>query len=103
MSQSQVQKLCQILVESNLQLCQTVREGRINVHELCEHFEKTAIQIDKLSKRIKENYKIHDNKPRCREERRAQYNDEEFAKLISRIEKIKQDRQNEVENDKKMG
>ena len=57
MSQSQVQKLCQILVESNLQLCQTVREGRINVHELCEHFEKIAIQIDKLSKRIKENYK----------------------------------------------
>ena len=40
-------------------------------------------------------------KPRCKEEARDQYNDEEYDKLISRIEKIKQDRQNEVENDKK--
>ena len=50
---------------------------------------------------IKENDEIHNTKPRCKEERRAQYNDEEYNKLISRIEKIKQDRQNEVKNDKK--
>ena len=41
------------------------------------------------------------DKPRCEEEARDQYNDEEYDKLISRIEKFKQDRQNEVENDKK--
>ena len=34
-------------------------------------------------------------KPRCKEEARDQYNDEEYDKLISRIEKIKQDRQND--------
>ena len=39
--------------------------------------------------------------PGCEEEGRAKYNDEEYVKLISRIEKIKQKRQNEVENDKK--
>ena len=100
MSQSQVQKLCQILVESNLQLCQTIREGRFNVHELCEHFEKTAIQIDKLSKK-NEYFKTQDNKPRCKEERRAQYNEEENVKLLDRIEKIKQERQKRIENDKK--
>ena len=100
MSHSQVVELCQILVESNIQLCQTIREGRFNVPELREHFEKTAIQIDKLSKTI-EYLKTKDNKPRCKEERRAQYNDEQYDKLINRIEKIKQDCQNEVKNDKK--
>ena len=37
-------------------------------------------------------------KPRCKEEAREQYNDEEYDKLISRIEKFKQDRQNEFIN-----
>ena len=37
----------------------------------------------------------------CKDERCAQYNEEEHIKLLNRIEKIKQDRQNEVENDKK--
>ena len=100
MSSSQVVELCQILVESNLQLCQSIRDGTFNVYELCEHFEKTAIQIDKLSKTI-EHFKPQNNKPRCKEELRAQYNDEEYNKLMDRIEKLKQMRQNEVENDKK--
>ena len=48
-----------------------------------------------------EPHSIFPAKPRCKEEAREQYNDEGYAKLISRIEKFKQDRQNEVENDKK--
>ena len=39
---------------------------------------------------IKENDEINNTKPRCKEERRAQYSDEEYNKLIDRIEKIKQ-------------
>ena len=50
---------------------------------------------------IEENDEINDTKPRCKEERKDQYNNEEYNKLVHRIEKIKQDRQNAVENDKK--
>ena len=101
MSQSQVQNLCQILVESNLQLCESIKENGFDVQNLYNHFKWTAKKISKLNKMIEENDEIHDTKPRCKEKRRAQYNDEEYNKLISRIEKIKQDRQNEVKNDKK--
>ena len=54
-----------------------------------------------MSKIIEKNDEIHDKKPRCKEEQRAQYNHEQYNKLIDRIKKIKQDRQNEVQNDKK--
>ena len=101
MSQSQVQKLCQILVESNLQLCESIKENGFDVQNLYNHFKWTAKEINKLSKMIEKNDEIHNIKPRCKVERRAQYNDEEFNNLIDKIEKIKQDRQNEVENDKK--
>lgn len=60
-----------------------------------------AEKFSEFSDMIEKNDDIHDTKPRCKEERRAQYNDEEFDKLIDRIEKLKQDRQNKVENDKK--
>ena len=101
MSQSQVQNLCQILVESNLQFCESIKENGFDVQNLYNHFKWTAKKINKLSKMIEENDEIHDTKPRCKEERRAQYNDEEFNKLIDRIEKLKQERQNKVKNDKK--
>ena len=116
MSSSQVVELCQILVESNLQLCESIKENSFDVQDLYSHLKWTAEKISKLSKIIEKNYEIHDIKPRykeerraqyndikprCKEERRAQYDDEEFNKLIDRIEKIKQGRQNEIENDKK--
>ena len=101
MSQSQVQNLCQILVESNLQLCESIKENGFDVQNLYNHFKWTSKKINKLSKMIEENDEIHDTIPRRKEERRAQYNEEEYDKLISRNEKIKRDRQNEVENDKK--
>ena len=101
MSQSQVQNLCQILVESNLQLCESIKENGFDVQNLYNHFKWTSKKINKLSKMIEENDEIHDTIPRCKEERRAQYNEEEYDKLISRNKKIKQDRQNEVKNDKK--
>ena len=53
---------------------------------------KNAHGIDKLSKII-ENIEIKINE--------TQDNDEEYDKSIDRIEKIKQDRQKDIENDKK--
>ena len=90
MSQSQVVELCQILVQSNLQLCESVKENDFDVQNLYNHFKWTAKKINKLSKMIKENDEINNTKPRCKEEQRAQFNDEEYNKLIDRIEKIKQ-------------
>ena len=101
MSSSQVVELCQILVESNLQLCESIEENSFDVQSLYNHFKWTAKKINKLSKMIKKNDEIHDTKLECKEEQRAQYNDEEYNKLIDRIEKLKQERQNQVKNDKK--
>ena len=39
--------------------------------------------------------------PVTREEQEQQYQEEEYDKLITRIEKIKEKRQQEIENDKK--
>ena len=103
-----VLNLCNILVESNVQLCKQIQKGGIDEENLYNHFKNTAKTIKKYSKFIEshsslstEPHSIFPAKPRCKEEAREQYNDEEYAKLISRIEKFKQDRQNEVENDKK--
>ena len=46
----------------------------------------------------------HDGLPvesRCNYEARGQYHDEEYARLMARIEKLKQKRQQHIENDKK--
>ena len=103
-----VLNLCDILVESNVQLCKQIQKGGIDEENLYNHFKNTAKTIKKYSKLIESQCNLStepqgslSTKPRCKEEAREQYNDEEYDKLISRIEKIKQDRQNEVENDKK--
>ena len=101
MSSTQVVQICQILVESDLQLCESIEENSFDVQSLYNHFKWTSKKINKLSKMIKKNDEIHDTKPECKEEQRAQYNDEEYNKLIDRIEKLKQERQNQVKNDKK--
>ena len=101
MSSTQVVQICQILVESDLQLCESIKENSFDVQSLYNHFKWTSKKINKLSKMIKKNDEIHDTKPECKEEQRAQYNDEEYNKLIDRIEKLKQERQNQVKNDKK--
>ena len=100
--------LCNILVESNVQLRKQIQKGGIDEEKLYNHFQNTAITIKKYSKLIESHSNLSTEphislpaKPRCKEERRAQYNDEEFDKLIDKIEKIKHDRQNGVENDKK--
>ena len=107
-----VLNLCDILVESNVQLYKQIQKGGIDEENLYNHFKNTAKTIKKYSKFITSHSSLstepHSSlpaKPRCEEEARDQYNDEEndeeYDKLISRIEKFKQDRQNEVENDKK--
>ena len=100
--------LCNILVESNVQLCKQIQKGGLDEENLYNHFKNTAKTIKKYSKLIESHGNLStephgslSTKPRCKEEGRDQYNDEEYDKLISRIEKIKQNRQNEVENDKK--
>ena len=99
--------LCNILVESNYQLCKQIQKGGIDEENLYNHFKNTAKTIKKYSKYIESHSSLstepHSSpvKPLFKEEVREQYNGEEYDKLISRIEKIKQDRQNEVENDKK--
>ena len=95
---SQVRKLCQILVESNLQLCESIKEEGVNVQNLYDYFKWTARKINKLSKMIEENDEIHDNKPRCKDEEGAQNNDEEYDKLIDRTEKLKQSRNIDKKN-----
>ena len=90
----EVLDLCNILVESNVQLCKQIQKGGINEENLYNHFKNTAKTIKKYSKLI-EPYGSLSTKPRYKEEEREQYNDEEYDKLISRIEKIKQDRQND--------
>ena len=77
-----------------------IQKGGLDEENLYNHFKNTAKAIQKYSKLIGSHSNLS-TKPRCKEEARDQYNDEEYDKLISRIEKIKQDRQNEVENDKK--
>ena len=53
MSSSQVVELCQILVESNLQLCESIKENSFDVQDLYSHLKWTAEKINKLSKIIK--------------------------------------------------
>ena len=103
-----VLNLCNILVESNVQLCKQVQKGGIDEENLYNHFKNTAKTTKKYNKFIESHGSLStkphgslSTKPRCKVEAREQYSDEEYDKLISRIEKFKQDRQNEVENDKK--
>ena len=53
MSQSQVQNLCQILVESNLQLCESIKENGFDVQNLYNHFKWTAKKISKLNEKTR--------------------------------------------------
>ena len=71
-----------------------IQKGGLDEENLYNHFKNTAKAIQKYSKLIGSHSNLS-TKPRCKEEARDQYNDEEYDKLISRIEKIKQDRQND--------
>ena len=92
-----VLNLCDILVESNVQLCKQIQKGGIDEENLYNHFKNTAKTIKKYSKFIESrgslSTKPHGSlstKPRGKVEAREQYNDEEYDKLISRIEKIQE-------------
>lgn len=95
-----VLNLCDIVVDSNNQLCKQIRKGVINEEKLYNYFKNTAITLKKYSKFV-ESHSSLSAKPGCEEEAREQYNDEEYDKLITRIEKIMQNRQKDIENDKK--
>ena len=97
MSQVVVKDLCQILVKSNLQLCRSIKEDGLDVQQLYNHFRNTAKKINELSKLI-ETDEIPENQPRCKEERQTQYEDQEYDKLIDRIEKLKKSRNILIKN-----
>ena len=74
------------MVESNLQLCESIKDNSFDVQDLYSHLKWTAEKNNKLSKIIEKNDEMHEIKPRCKEEQRAQYNDKQYNKFIDRIE-----------------
>ena len=85
--------LCNILVESNYQLCKQIQKGGIDEENLYNHFKNTAKTIKKYSKYIESHSSLstepHSSpvKPLFKEEVREQYNGEEYDKLISESKK----------------
>ena len=83
--------------------------------ELYKYFKETAREIKLFKKTLSHGSlpaEPHDSlpveprdslpvEPRTQEEYEQQYEDEEYDKLIMRVEKIKQKRQQEIESDKK--
>ena len=62
MSSSQVVELCQILVQSNLQLCELIKENGLDLQDLYSHFKRTANKINKLGEIVEKNEEIHEKK-----------------------------------------
>ena len=100
--------LCDILVESNLLICEKIQEGKLDKKSLYSHFKYTAEKIRLYGEFLEERGRLLTEPqgglftaPEFKEEARDQYNGGVCDKLISRIEKIKQDRQKDIENDKK--
>ena len=95
MSQSTVNMildLCDILVQSNLQICDLIKGGGYNKSSLFDHFNSTAKIIKKLSKIIESQSSFPtENQEEGRKD----------DKLMARIKYIKQNRQKRIENDKK--
>ena len=109
----EVLNLCNILVESNVQLCKQIQKGGIDEENLYNHFKNTAKTIKKYSKFIESHGSLStephgslSTKSGCKDEKKEENDEEDYDKFISRIEKIKQDRQNDkkgsvmdIEND----
>ena len=89
-----VLNLCNILVESNNQLCKQIQKGGIDEENLYNHFKNTAKTIKKYSKFIQSHGSLS-TESGCKDEKKEENDEEDYDKLISRIEKIKQDRQND--------
>ena len=89
-----VLNLCNILVESNNQLCKQIQKGGIDEENLYNHFKNTAKTIKIYSKFI-ESHGSLSTESGCKDEKKEENDEEDYDKLISRIEKIKQDRQND--------
>ena len=96
-----VLNLCNILVESNNQLCKQIQKGGIDEENLYNHFKNTAKTIKKYSKFIESHGSLStephgslSTESGCKDEKKEENDEKDYDKLISRIEKIKQDRQN---------
>ena len=94
--------LCNILVESNYQLCKQIQKGGIDEENLYNHFKITAKTIKKYSKFIESHGSLStephgslSTESGCKDEKKEENDEKDYDKLISRIEKIKQDRQND--------
>ena len=75
--------ICNIMVASNLQVSKIIQKNGFNRTILSEHFRNTAKEFKKYSKII-ESHDSLSAEPICKDEEGAQYNDEEYDKLIDR-------------------
>ena len=104
----QLDYLCDILIWQNNAICKSISKGKFNEMELYKYFKETAREIKLFKKTLPHGSlpaEPHDSLPveplRTQEEYEQQYEDEEHEKIIARIEKIKEKRQQDIENDKK--
>lgn len=104
----QLDYLCDILIWQNNAICKSISKGKFNEMELYKYFKETAREIKLFKKTLPHGSlaaEPHDSlrvePPRTQEEYEQQYEDEEHEKIIARIEKIKEKRQQDIENDKK--
>ena len=113
----ELEYLCDILIWQNNAICKSISKGGFNQLELYKYFKEKA--REKLVKKTLSHGSLpaepHDSLPvepkkslknapehrLSKQERRDQYENKEHEKLIARIEKIKEKRQQDIENDKK--
>ena len=102
----QLDYLCDILIWQNNAICQSISKGKFDETELYKYFKETARENKLFKKTLSHGSLLaepHDSlpvePPRTQEEYEQQYEDEEHEKLVLRIEKIKEKRQQDIEND----
>ena len=96
----QLEYLCDILIWQNNAICKSISKGKFNELESYKYFKETAREIKNFKKTLSHD-SLPAEPPMTREEQQEQYQEEEYDKLVTRFEKIKQKRQQEIENDKK--
>lgn len=99
-----MENLCQLLIQQNYSICKSISRGKFDKLELYKYFREAVKSIKKVKKSLKSQPEAKPSGPEVKllkEVRREQYQNEEYEKLVLRIEKMKQKRQQGIENDKK--
>ena len=88
---SQIEKLCDILLPQNLNICKSIASGKFSQRKLLKYFQESAQEI-KLFKKAMSHRSLSAESPMTKEERSDQYQNKEYEKLVTRMEKIKNDK-----------